>query len=127
MTLNVQGETAFACPHSDFHIVAATGQEATDLGKSPAIGASALLVDDDRAFLIGGFGPHYDVVTPLIVTSSGPHRVGQQGRIVMPDGLELPSRSGGRGVWGCRGPDAHAAIWTTHYRISLDDVFQTLT
>ncbi|WP_122263909.1 hypothetical protein [Ornithinimicrobium cerasi] len=122
MALNVFGETAYACPYREFHVIAATAAGATDLGPAPVTGAHALLVSGSRAVLIGGFGPDYDVVTPLEITPGGPVLAGRQGRVVMPDGLETRDVT-----WTCRGPEAHVCVNAARYRLSLDFVFDVLT
>jgi hypothetical protein len=117
-TLNVAGETAYCCPYADFHLITVTGGRARDLGPVPARGATRLLVDGDRAALIGGYGPEYDLITPLRITAGGIKPDGPPSRMVLPDGLEIP-----RARSSCRGPDLHlittAGSW---YQLSLDDL-----
>jgi hypothetical protein len=74
------------------------------------------LADGDRAALIGGYGPEYDLIMPLRITASGVEPDGPPSRMVLPDGLEVPrTRS------SCRGPDLHL-ITGTWYHLSLDDL-----
>jgi hypothetical protein len=117
-TLNVAGETAYCCPYTNFHLIAVTGGPARDLGPVPRRGAPRLLVDGDRAALIGGYGPEYDLITPLRITASGIEPDGPPSRMVLPDGLEIP-----RARSSCRGPDLHLITsiggW---YQLSLDDL-----
>ena len=116
--LNVAGETAYCCPYTDFHLIAVTGGRATDLGPVPARGATRLLVDGDRAALIGGYGPEYDLITPLRIAASGIEPDGPPSRMVLPDGLEIP-----RARSSCRGPDldliTSIGSW---YQLTLDDL-----
>lgn len=84
----------------------------------PARGASLLLADGERAALIGGYGPEYDVVTPLRIAPEGIEPAGQQYRLVLPDGLEIP-----RAHSTCRGPGLHMiGKQSTWCRLSLDDL-----
>jgi hypothetical protein len=69
--LNVAGGTAYCCPYTHFYLIAVTGGHARDIGPVPTRGATCLLVDGDRAALIGGYGPEYDLVSPLRITASG--------------------------------------------------------
>ena len=117
--LNVAGETASICAYSPFHLITVTGDQARDHGQVPGHGAHWLLTAGERAALIGGYGPEYDLITPLRITPAGVIPHGPQRRLVRPDGLEIP-----RGHATCRGPDLHlfprdSAAW---YRLSLDDV-----
>jgi hypothetical protein len=116
--LNVAGETACCCPCTHFHLIAVTGGRARDPGPGPTRGAACLLVDGDRAALIGGYGPEYDLVSPLRITAGGREPDGPPSRMVLPDGLEIP-----RARSSCRGPDLHLITsiggW---YQLSLDDL-----
>jgi hypothetical protein len=118
--LNVSGETASMCAYSEFHMIAVTGDQARDLGQSPMRGAPRLLIAGEWVALIGGYGPEYDLITPLRITPSGVIPQGQQRRLVRPDGLEIP-----RGDAFCRGPDLHLfpSDSTAWYRLGLDDIF----
>lgn len=119
--MNVSGETAWTCAYSDFHVVSITGGNVTDWGPAPARGPHALLVDGSRGALVGGYGAEYDVVTPVAITPDGVARAGHPGRVVMPDGLEVP-----RTRWQCRGPNAHLQHWSSTYRLELDLIFNAL-
>jgi hypothetical protein len=118
--LNVFGETASLCAYSEFHLITVTGDQARDHGQLPRRGARRLLIAGERAALIGGYGPEYDLITPLRITPTGVISEGAQSRLVQPDGLEVP-----RGRAFCRGPELHffpgdSAAW---YRLGLDDIF----
>jgi hypothetical protein len=116
--LNVAGETAYCCPYTDFHLVAVTGGRGRDLGPVPVRGASRLLTDGDRVVLAGGYGPDYDLITPLRITAGGIAPDGPPSRMVLPDGLEIP-----RARSCCRGPDLHLITSTGGwYQLSLDDL-----
>ncbi|MFT4226531.1 MAG: hypothetical protein QM624_08935 [Micropruina sp.] len=119
--MNVVGDTVYACPYSNHHLITVAGAEAKNLGPSPHRGAQALLIEDNRALLIGGYGADYDLVTLLELTAEGPKRRGGQGRLVMPDGLEV-----GHVRWTCRGAEAWTELRGTSYRISLSEAAQAL-
>ena len=112
------GETAYCCPYTDFHLIAVTAGQGRDLGPVPVRGAARLLADGNRAALIGGYGPDYDLITPLRITASGIIPDGPPSRMVLPDGLEIP-----RARSSCRGPDLHLITsiggW---YQLSLDNL-----
>jgi hypothetical protein len=117
--LNVSAETASICAYGSFHLVTVTGDQVRDHGQAPRRGAGRLLTAGEQAVLIGGYGPEYDLITPLQLTPAGVIPEGPQRRLVLPDGLEIP-----RGDAVCRGPDLHffprdSAVW---YRLSLDDI-----
>jgi hypothetical protein len=88
--LNVSGETAYCCPYTDFHLIAVAGGRGRDLGPVPVRGSSRLLTDGDRVVLASGYGPDYDLITPLRITAGGIAPDGPPGRLVLPDGLEIP-------------------------------------
>ena len=54
---------AYCGPYKSFHLISVHGDRARDHGPAPVRGAHRLLADGDRAVLIGGFGPEYDVIT----------------------------------------------------------------
>lgn len=118
--LNVFGESASICAYPAFHLITVTDGLARDHGQSPVRGAHRLLIAGERAAVIGGYGPEYDLITPLRITPSSLIQDGRQRRLVQPDGLEIPP-----GHSFCRGPDLHffpdydAAAW---YRLCLDDI-----
>ncbi|MGC4808074.1 hypothetical protein [Micromonospora sp. DT233] len=116
-TLNVHGEDAYCCPYTDFHLISVAGDVPRDLGPAPYRSANCLLVDGAEGVLIGGWGPEYDLVTPLRLSRQGVESAGWQGRIVLPDGMEAQ-----RLRYTCRGPDLHAFIRDTWYRLALDDL-----
>lgn len=120
-SMNVVGETVYACPYLDHHVVRVDGGEVTDLGPAPHRGGQALLIEGDRGLLIGGYGADHDLMTPFEFTANGPMRVGSQGRVVMPDGLEARSRS-----WICRGGQAWTQVDNNRFRLGLSRVFDTL-
>jgi hypothetical protein len=120
--VNVSGEDVYCCPYYDFHLLSVTGDHLTDHGHVPVHGAVMLLVDGDRAALIGGYGPDYDLITPLSLTSKGVQPAGRQSRLVLPDGREILEQL--RGTKTCRGSDLHLIDrWERWYRISLDDLW----
>ncbi|GAA0808502.1 hypothetical protein [Spirilliplanes yamanashiensis] len=114
--LNVDGDTAHVCPYTDFHLLSASAGGVTDRGPSPYRSARNLLVRGDDWVLVGGWGPDYDLVTPLHAGPDGVRRAGDQRRIVLPDGLEAHSLR-----YTCRGADLHALTRTgAWYRTGLD-------
>jgi hypothetical protein len=113
--LNVDGETAYCCPYTDFHLISVLDDQAIDLGATPYGSAHCLLVRGTEGALIGGWGPDYDLVTALRIGSNGVDAIGSQCRIVLPDGMEAQ-----RLRYACRGPDLHAFIRSTWYRTTLD-------
>ncbi len=117
-SLNVVGEVAYCYAYSDFHLVEAHGNRVNDLGPVPYAGASALLIDGDGGALISGYGPDYDVVTPLCIRAQSIEVAGESKRIVMPDGLEVGTP---RRLF-CRGPDLHVFVRSGWYRLGLDDL-----
>jgi hypothetical protein len=123
--LNVAGETAYCCAYAEFHLISVTGNLTHDHGPAPVRGAEMLLVDADRAALIGGYGAEYDLITPVRITKDGVERAGRPGRLMLPDGQEIP---GGplRMRTACRGPDLHMFSRSgTWYRLALDDLAAT--
>lgn len=116
--LNVAGETAYCCSYSSFHLISVQGDQVRDHGRVPVNGATQLLIDGDRAALIGGYGPEYDVITPVLVSGDSVEPAGQQRRLVLPDGMEIP-----RTQLTGRGPDLHLITDRgTWYRLALDDL-----
>lgn len=118
--LNVCGETASIGAYSAFRLVTVNGDQARNHGPLPRRGASKLLVAGERAALIGGYGPEYDLITPLQITPAGVVPHGLERRLVQPDGLEIP-----RTRAFCRGPNLHLfpRDSTAWYRVGLDDIF----
>ncbi|WP_127508208.1 hypothetical protein [Actinoplanes solisilvae] len=90
--LNVDGEDAVVCflgmEVLQFPIVSVRDGTATDHGTSPVPGVHGLLVDGDRALLVGGYPPDFDVLTAtsLGMGASGSDAVS---RLIRPDGREL--------------------------------------
>ncbi|WP_203383153.1 hypothetical protein [Paractinoplanes ovalisporus] len=116
-TLNVTAETAWTCAYTDFHLVSASGTQATDHGRAPYQGAHMLLVDGRRGALIGGYAPEYDLITRYRTTPDGPVTDGPPRRLVLPDGMELRDFRA-----TARGPELHIFIRTTWYRADLDSL-----
>lgn len=114
--LNVQGETAYALVYNAHHLVSARGGRGVDHGRAPKGGVVAVLVDGERAALIGGYGADYDLVTPVRIDAEGVQVAGGQSRLVLPDGMEIRNAR-----WTCRGPELHVLIDGSWYRASLDD------
>jgi len=67
--------------------------------------------------LIGGYGPDYDLITPVRMTSDGLRAAGPQARLVLPDGMEV---YGAR--LSCRGPELHAIVRGSWYRTDLNQL-----
>jgi hypothetical protein len=96
------------------------GDQARNHGPLPRRGASRLLIAGQQAALIGGYGPEYDLITPMQITPAGVIPHGPQRRLVQPDGLEIPRAA----RTFCRGPDLHlvpaeSAAW---YHLGLDEI-----
>jgi hypothetical protein len=117
--LNVCRETVSIGAYSAFRLVTVKGDQARNHGPLPRRGASKLLIAGERAALIGGCGPEYDLITPLQVTPAGVVPHGPERRLVQPDGMEIPRAA--RAF--CRGPilslfPRDSAAW---YRLNLDE------
>ncbi|WP_433788787.1 hypothetical protein [Actinoplanes sp. CA-252034] len=115
--LNVLGESAWACYYSDFPLVRVTGTEMTVWHNDVAGGATDLMVDGERAGLVGGYG---DSRSRLAMTLLGDGELHDAGtfRLVLPDGEPLPAEA-----WTiARGPDLHVFHALNWYRIALADV-----
>ena len=113
--LNVDGERVAICAYDEWRLVTVEGDAATDRGEVPHDGAYGLLVAGDRAALIGGYGPEYDLVTPLRIGPDGTVRDGPASRLVLAGGDEL---AGYQVV--CRGADLHVLIRGEWYRTDLE-------
>jgi hypothetical protein len=118
--LNVCGETASIGAYSAFRLITVNVDQTRNHGPLPRRGASKLLITGERGALIGGYGPEYDLVTPLQITPAGVIPDGPQRRLVQPDGLEIPRAA--RAF--CRGPNLHLfpRDSTAWYRLCLDDI-----
>ncbi|MGW0216281.1 hypothetical protein ACWDXH_18010 [Micromonospora chokoriensis] len=111
--LNVTGETAWTTYYSDFPVV----RIAKDIVRSWPGGrtaAHALIVDDTRCALIGGYGEHHDRI--LVGDLDRGHF--RRHRLVLPNGRPLPRRT----VMIGRGAELHAFVDTTWLRVSLSDL-----
>lgn len=120
-TLNVSGEIAWTCSYTSFHVVSVEGDSVHDHGPAPYQGASGLLIEGDRGAFLGGYGPNYDLIVPFLITPDGVVEAGTRGRVVMPDGLELP-----RQRWTCRTGAARLAVRGARYEITLASIFDAL-
>lgn len=113
--LNVEGETAYFCPYTGFHILSAAGERVTDWGPSPYRSAHNLLRRGADLAVLTGWGPEYDVATLLRISRDGVREEGGRCRVVLPDGMEA------RGLrYTCRGDVLHAFVRSTWYSINLD-------
>jgi hypothetical protein len=115
--LNVDGETANCYSYTEFHLVTVTGTEALDRGHVPHGGARAIVLNGNRMAVVGGYGSHYDVIAPLLVTSTGIEPAGARRRLVLPNGLEVRDAR-----MTSRGADLHVVIGTAWYRLGLDEL-----
>ncbi|MBB4696019.1 hypothetical protein [Paractinoplanes abujensis] len=115
--LNVAGESAYCCPYTDFHLISITGNVPRDLGPAPHRSAHSLLMRNAQGALIGGWGPEYDLVTPLRPGGQGVEPAGRQCRIVLPDGTEAQ-----RVRYTGRGSVLHAIARNNWYSVMLDDI-----
>jgi hypothetical protein len=115
--LNVEEETAYFCPYTEFHILSATGEKVTDWGPSPYRSAHNLLRSGPRLALLSGWGPEYDVVTLLRIDRDEVRREAGQCRLVMPDGVEAR-----RLRYTTRGADLYAFRGSAWYHTDLDEL-----
>jgi hypothetical protein len=114
--LNVSGEVASAFVYNAHHLVSICGDEVTDHGASLHVGANGVLLDGERAVLIGGYSADYDLITPMHLGSDGIQVTGPLARLVLPDGMELRDAR-----LTCRGAELHAMVKGTWYRADLED------
>ncbi|KOX12153.1 hypothetical protein ADK67_47400 [Saccharothrix sp. NRRL B-16348] len=114
-SLNVEGETAYFCPYTGFHVLSATGARVTDWGPSPSRSAHHLLRRGADLALLAGWGPEYDVATLLRITRDGVRQEGGRCRVVLPDGMEAHGLR-----YTGRGDVLHAFLRSTWYTIDLD-------
>jgi hypothetical protein len=119
-TLNVHAERAYICPYTDFHLISVADGEATDLGAAPYRSAHGLLMRGGEGAFLGGWGPEYDLVTPIRLTREGVEVFGSQCRIVLPDGIEAQ-----RLRYTFRGDKLHAFVRGVWYVVTLDDLLDT--
>jgi hypothetical protein len=115
-SLNVVGETAWACFYDSFPIVRLDGAAVTGWHNSTR-GVRALLVAADTCALIGGYpGDRDRVVVGRL--AAGRYEPGDHRRLVLPDGRPVPDDVRIIG----RGPDLHVFVGPTWYRLGLDDL-----
>ncbi|WP_344114243.1 hypothetical protein [Kribbella alba] len=117
-TLNVHAERAYICPYTDFHLISIADGKAVDLGVAPHRSAHGLLMRGGEGAFLGGWGPEYDLVTPIRITREGVETFGSQCRIVMPDGTEAQGLR-----YTFRGDTLHAFHRGTWYVVTLNDLF----
>lgn len=116
-TMNVHAERTYICPYADFHLISIADGKATDLGAAPYGSAHGLLMRGGEGAFLGGWGPEYDLVTPIRLTRDGVERSGSQCRIVMPDGTEAQHLR-----YTFRGDTLHAFLGGTWFAATLDDL-----
>jgi hypothetical protein len=117
-TLNVDAKRAYICPYTDFHLISIADGNAVDLGVAPYRSAHGLLMRGGEGAFLDGWGPEYDLVTPIRLTREGVETFGFQCRIVMPDGTEAQRL---RSTF--RGDTLHAFLRGTWYVVTLNDLF----
>ncbi len=111
--LNVVGEDAWACYYSDFPIVGITA--GTIRGwKNAVTGARALLVHQDKAALVGGYGKDHDRYIEGALGREGFEPTASS-RVVLSDGQPLPNSAQLVG----RGNELHALFGNTWYKLNL--------
>ncbi|MFG2039114.1 hypothetical protein [Dactylosporangium sp. NPDC048998] len=115
-SLNVEGETAWACYHSSFPIVRMSDGMVSGW-RNKIRGATALVAHADTCALFGGYRAERGraVIGRLSESQNEPI---SEGLLVLPDDRPLP---GGVRVIG-RGPDLHVLAETEWYRVGLDDL-----
>jgi hypothetical protein len=113
--LNVIGETAWACYYTDFPIVR-VGDGRVSSWNNQIAGAKHLLVAPGHgAALVGGWtGARWRIGAGRL--GAVEFDITAQFRLTMPDGSEPPSDTHLIG----RGPDLHAVVGDTWYRLDLD-------
>lgn len=114
-SLNVDGETAWSSYYTDFPIVRIRSDVITTWRGGPS-GTRALIVDDDRCALIGGYGADRNRVLVGSLTSEGfvPDRVGV---LTLPDGTEL-----GHCRIVARGAELHVFVESRWYKLAVADI-----
>ena len=115
--LNVEGEKAWSYAYTEFHLASVEGEQALDHGPVPFRGAHAVLIDGDRAAVIGGYEGERHVITPLHLTSEGLQLAAPPQRLVLPDGAPMPAAR-----YSGRGSQLHVAVGATWYRLDLDQI-----
>jgi hypothetical protein len=114
--LNVLGESAWACYYTDFPVVRVNGTQVTVWRNDVADGATNLLVDGERAGLVGGYGEFRSRLA-ITLLGDGELHDARTFRLVLPDGGPLPAEA-----WTvARGPDLHVFHGLDWYRIALAD------
>lgn len=113
--LNVTGETVWTCYYTGFPIVRVDDGR-IDSWDNTTPGATNLLVATDHtAALVGGYaGSQWRISAGQLGPSE--FEVTAQYRLTMPDGSEPPDETHLVG----RGPDLHAVVGDTWYRLDLD-------
>lgn len=113
--LNVDGETAWSSYYTDFPIVRIESDVITTW-RGGSAGARALIVDDGRCVLVGGYGDDRNRVLVGSLTQDGfvPERVGL---LTLPDGTEL-----GRCRLVARGAELHVFVENRWYKIAVADI-----
>jgi hypothetical protein len=113
--LDAFDETAVACAYTEFHVLSVSGFHVKDHGVSPFRGGHNLLIDGHDGVFVGGYGAEYDLVTPIRLRPDGIAMLGEQHRLVLPDGMEIRNAR-----YTCRGGELHAVTGTTWYRTTID-------
>jgi hypothetical protein len=116
--LNVVGETAWACYYNSFSIVRLAGQHVTGWLNREVHGGAALIVDGDRCALVGLFHPAGHRLAAVGRLADGQYQPVGERLLTLPDGQPLPPYTPYMG----HGPDLHAFVGTSWYRLSLDDL-----
>ncbi|WP_432866724.1 hypothetical protein [Microbispora rosea] len=114
--LNVVGEEAWAYYYTDFPIVR-IGTDAVAGWSTEVHGAHALVVADDRAVLVGGYGEdrHRLVVGSLQGEAFSADR---PARLVMPDGRPVPRTATVLG----RGSELHVVVGQRWLKLGCEDL-----
>ncbi|MBM2614679.1 hypothetical protein JIG36_03805 [Actinoplanes sp. LDG1-06] len=115
--LNVTDETAWACYYSDFPLVRIHDGKLTVWRNKLARGARALIVDDSRVALFGGYSPDHDAVA-VGKLGNGKLRAAGRYRLTLPDGTPLPDRYRFTG----RGPTLNFFHGTDWHQLTLADI-----
>lgn len=113
--LNVAGETVWACYYTGFPVVRVDNGRVSSWSNQISGASNLLVAPDHTAALVGGFaGAQWRISAGRLGPSE--FDVTTQHQLTMPDGSEPPRETRLAG----RGPDLHAIVGDTWYRIDLD-------
>jgi hypothetical protein len=121
--LNVTDEATYCCPYINFHVIGVRASVVSDYGPAPVRFATRLLVDAHRGVLIGGDAAQPDLISGFRMVDGIVEPTGPLGRLVMPDGADIPRSRSSAERTICRGTDLHILHRANWYRVGLGDLF----